>query len=179
MGNIDGLIHKYEERIALPWSSGLSASERVLFAVYDKEDERRLRARIGAFELSTRKTGHGWASVDLTDSFAEWMSSQKRREDYFRNPGVLQPVLKKYESFLVERITEAITDASLGPNDILAVVGAGSLFGLTFVSQIVEPAALAVPGKMLVFFPGHREGNDYCLLDARHGWNYLAVPITA
>ena len=34
-------------------------------------------------------------------------------------------------------------------------------------------------GRLLVFFPGSREGNVYKLLDAREGWNYLATPITA
>jgi len=28
-----------------------------------------------------------------------------------------------------------------------------------------------------VFFPGEHEGNSYRLLDARDGWNYLAVPL--
>ena len=34
-------------------------------------------------------------------------------------------------------------------------------------------------GRLLVFFPGEVEGNNYRLLDARDGWNYLATPITA
>jgi hypothetical protein len=34
-------------------------------------------------------------------------------------------------------------------------------------------------GRLLVFFPGSRDGNVYKLLDAREGWNYLATPITA
>jgi hypothetical protein len=32
---------------------------------------------------------------------------------------------------------------------------------------------------LLVFFPGQFDNNNYRLLDARDGWNYLAVPITA
>ena len=30
----------------------------------------------------------------------------------------------------------------------------------------------------MLFFPGEFENNNYRLLDARDGWNYLAVPIT-
>jgi hypothetical protein len=37
----------------------------------------------------------------------------------------------------------------------------------------------AVPGRLLVLFPGEYENNSYRLLDARDGWSYLAVPITA
>ena len=33
-------------------------------------------------------------------------------------------------------------------------------------------------GRLVVFFPGQFEQNNYRLLDARDGWNYLAVPIT-
>jgi len=36
-------------------------------------------------------------------------------------------------------------------------------------------------GRLLVFFPGehHPENHTYRLLDARDGWNYLAVPLLA
>ena len=34
-------------------------------------------------------------------------------------------------------------------------------------------------GRLLVFFPGSYENNNYRLLDGYDGWNYLAVPITA
>jgi hypothetical protein len=35
-----------------------------------------------------------------------------------------------------------------------------------------------IQGRLVVFFPGQFERNNYRLLDARDGWNYLAVPIT-
>jgi hypothetical protein len=35
-----------------------------------------------------------------------------------------------------------------------------------------------IRGRVVVFFPGEYENNNYRLLDARDGWNYLAVPIT-
>ena len=36
-----------------------------------------------------------------------------------------------------------------------------------------------IRGRLLVFFPGIYEQDNYRLLDARDGWNYHAVPITA
>ena len=36
----------------------------------------------------------------------------------------------------------------------------------------------AIQGRLAVFFPGAYAQNHYRLLDARDGWNYLAVPIT-
>jgi hypothetical protein len=35
-----------------------------------------------------------------------------------------------------------------------------------------------IRGRLVVFFPGHLERSNYRLLDARDGWNYMAVPIT-
>ena len=57
----------------------------------------------------------------------------------------------------------------------------GSLFGLARVSSIVEGIKDSVAGRLLVFFPGeyHPENHTYRLLDARDGWNYLAVPLLA
>ena len=36
-----------------------------------------------------------------------------------------------------------------------------------------------IRGRLLVLFPGVYEQNNYRLLDARDGWNYLAIPITS
>mgnify|MGYP000987610382 CR=1 FL=1 len=56
----------------------------------------------------------------------------------------------------------------------------------SFYAQIDEKSALQVlkliegdiRGRLVLFFPGQLEGNNYRLLDARDGWNYLAVPIS-
>ena len=47
------------------------------------------------------------------------------------------------------------------------------------VSELVAKAESKIRGRLLVFFPGAYENNNYRLLDARKGWNYLAVPITS
>jgi hypothetical protein len=46
------------------------------------------------------------------------------------------------------------------------------------VSALVSEVNDAIAGRLLVFFPGQHEGSSYRLLDARDGWNYLAIPIT-
>ena len=68
---------------------------------------------------------------------------------------------------------------AMGPKDILALLGAGALFGLMRISTLTESVAPAIPGRLLVFFPGRYEGGSYRLLDARDGWNYRATPIPA
>ena len=62
---------------------------------------------------------------------------------------------------------------------MVAVSGVGSLFGLSKVKDVVDAFAPRVSGRLLVFFPGSFENNNYRLLDGYDGWNYLAVPITA
>jgi hypothetical protein len=47
------------------------------------------------------------------------------------------------------------------------------------VSELVSRVESSIRGRLLVFFPGEHENNTYRFLDAREGWNYLAVPITS
>ena len=54
----------------------------------------------------------------------------------------------------------------------------GSLFGFARVSQVLKLVERDVQGRLVVFFPGQFEQNNYRLLDARDGWNYMAVPIS-
>jgi len=62
---------------------------------------------------------------------------------------------------------------------VVALKGVGSLFGLLKVKAVVDKLAPLVKGRIVVFFPGTYENNNYRLLDGYDGWNYLAVPITA
>jgi hypothetical protein len=83
-----------------------------------------------------------------------------------------------------EHLIEEVSD-EMGqhpdPEGVVAVLGAGTLFGLgdtVKVSALLNAVNGAAAGRLLVFFPGQHEGNSYRLLDARDGWNYLAIPIT-
>ena len=62
---------------------------------------------------------------------------------------------------------------------MIALKGVGSLFGLLKVKLVVDKLALMVKGRLVVFFPGTFENNNYRLLDGYDGWNYMAVAITA
>jgi hypothetical protein len=90
VGKIEDLCRQYEGFASSHWPDHLAGAQRIWFAVYDRMDERRLRARLGIFEEATGRARHQWRLCDLTD-----------------------------------------------------------------------------------------ESNNYRMLDARDGWNYLAVPITA
>jgi len=47
------------------------------------------------------------------------------------------------------------------------------------VSSLIDRVEDSVPGRLLTFFPGEYAGNVYRFMDARDGFNYMAVPITS
>jgi len=176
---VDALADAYGRHVGLPWDRGLASAQRVWFAVYPKEDERRLRYKVEAFQLATASAGKRWVIVDLTDSFARWLDGEKYREHYFKRPAMMAPKLPRYLDFAASEVAEQAQDVEADEDTVVAILGAASLFGFAHVSELVPRVAPRLPGRLLVFFPGSREGNVYKLLDAREGWNYLATPITA
>ena len=178
------LVGAYREHISVPWSAGLAAIQRVIFAVYDKNDELRLRAHIDEFRLATLEAGHDWLPIDVTNAFPDWMAAQEYRDAYFECPedltGYQAGEIVEFIQRLIEHIRARVA-AEATPNTVVALMGVGSLFGLARVSSLVEGIKDAVGGRLVVFFPGeyHPENHAYRLLDARDGWNYLAVPLLA
>lgn len=178
------LIKTYQSHITVPWQAGLAAIQRVIFAVYDKTDELKLRAQVEEFALVTHDAGKKWLLIDITNSFPEWMMGLEYRDAYFESP----EDLAGYEAGeLTEFVGHLVADLKLkiqnqaDENTVVAIMGVGTLFGLARVSSVVEGIKDNIPGRLLVFFPGeyHAETHSYRLLDARDGWNYLAVPLLA
>ena len=179
MSEVDALINNYRRIVAMPWEDNLAAEEKVWFVVYTPAQERRMRLRLSDFEIATQQAGHKWRLLDLTDSFAEWMAGHRYREAYFEEPEDITLALKNYTDEVAARLGETLSAPEVNKNTVVAVQGVGSLFGLTRISTIIEKAASDIRGRLLVFFPGHYEEGNYRLLDARDGWNYLAIPITS
>jgi hypothetical protein len=182
MGQIERLVHSYEARVSLPWERNLAGPQRVWFAVYNKSEERRLRRRLEEFEISTRRAEHRWKTVDVTDSFAQWLAHHEYRDGYFENPEHLEgpsPVIDEFKDAVVRQVSDALKASDTDENTVVAVYGVASLFGFVKVSELVAAVEADIRGRLLVFFPGEYENNTYRFLDAREGWNYLAVPITA
>jgi hypothetical protein len=176
---IKRLILSYSKFIAIPWRSDAAAAQRVIFCVYDEVDELRLRAKIEEFEITTKNSGHEWAVFDLTDTFADWLSAQRYAQKYFQRPDLLSALISKYLAFITEKFEEFLQANSINEDYVVVLLGVGSLFGLLKVKEVVEKLAPLFGGRLLVFFPGSYENNNYRLLDGYDGWNYLAVPITA
>jgi Domain of unknown function (DUF1788) len=178
------LAAAYRQHLTVPWQAGLAAIQRVIFAVYDKADELRLRANLAEFELTTQQAGKHWLLLDVTNAFPEWMAAQEYRDAYFVSPedlaGYHTGELTEFTADLAAKLKARIS-VEARPDTVVALVGVGALFGLARVSSVVEGIKEAIDGRLLVFFPGeyHPENHTYRLLDARDGWNYLAVPLLA
>ena len=152
---------------------------RVIFCVYHETEELRLQTRIDEFELATRQAGHGWAVFDLTNTFAHWFISRRYAAGYYQKPRILPTLMPKYLSYITNAFAVFLDEQQVDSNTVVALKGVGSLFGFLKVKEVVDELAPLVKGRLLVFFPGSYENNNYRLLDGYDGWNYLAVPITA
>ena len=183
MSKIDLLRKNYQRICGLPWDRNVAGAQRVWLAVYDKDDERKLRLRIGLFDEATRQVGHGWGELDLTDAFAGWLCSEDNSsfaEGYFESPELLDDgALADFKQSVVSDISASLAGIADCEDAVLAVYGVASLFGFLRISEILPMVEAKIRGRLLVFFPGVYEQDNYRLLDARDGWNYHAVPITA
>jgi Domain of unknown function (DUF1788) len=183
MNRIELLKKNYLRLCENFWDKNVSGAQRVWLAVYDKEDERKLRFRLGFFEEATHHAGHKWVAIDLTDAFANWLLDAKTAsfaERYFKSPHLLdEGALERFKQSVVTQVQSVLSQLTDPDNTVLALYGIGTLFGFLKVSEIIPKIEGGVRGRLLVFFPGTYDQNNYRLLDARDGWNYLAYPITA
>ncbi|QEP43021.1 DUF1788 domain-containing protein [Ectothiorhodospiraceae bacterium BW-2] len=179
MSKIKRLIQSYSQHIAVPWREDAASAQRVIFCVYNENEERTLRAKTDEFELATRQSQHDWKLFDLTDSFAVWLASGRYAKSYFQKPHLLPTLLPKYLSYITDEFAQFLSQHGADQNSVVAIQGVGSLFGFLKIKDVVDQLAPMVQGRLLIFFPGSYENNNYRLLDGYDGWNYLAVPITA
>jgi hypothetical protein len=177
---VDDLLAAYRRFVSLPWQQSLAGPQRVWMAVYPPEHERRLRLHLPAFKEATNEHHHPWALVDITTSVERWMAAHAYSDAYFEDPDLLETALPGFFAHLIQDVRTQLA-AHTTPNGVVALLGAGTLFGLgnaVKVSALLNGVNDAIAGRLLVFFPGEHEGSNYRLLDARDGWNYLAIPIT-
>lgn len=178
MTKIDSLLMNYTRHINIPWRPA-APDQRVIFCVYSPHEERRLRLKIREFELNTCEAGNEWADFDLTERFAEWLSGQRYAERYYQQPQLIRSILPHFPEYITKEFQQKLECKLENSNCVIALLGTGSLFGLVKVKEVVDKLAPLVKGRLVVFFPGTYEQNNYRLLDGYDGWNYLAVPITA
>ena len=120
------LVSVYRQHLTVPWQAGLAAIQRVMFAVYDKADELRLRANVEEFALATQQAGKQWLLLDLTNAFPEWMAAQEYRDAYFEAPedlaGYHAGELTEFNAHLNAQHKARIT-AEAGPDTVVVSKG--------------------------------------------------------
>ena len=179
MGRIEEVAERYAQHIATPWQRTVAGAQRVIMLVYDKEVERSLRASKMVFENATRQANHDWYEVDITNVFATWIAGDEYRAAYFDSPEDLQLKLEaEFAEYVANGIRSVLTRTDVNENSVVAVFGVGGLFGFTRFSKVLRLLEGDIRGRLLVFFPGQLDQNNYRLFDARDDWNYMAVPIT-
>lgn len=178
MSAIDRLFTNYDRQMRLPWPANVSGKQRVWFAVYPPTEERRLRAKLPQFESSTLASNHSWTTVDLTNVLPEWIAAHEYREGIFQEPGHFS-AHSELEGVAAERVRHACAKEEADGNTVVAVLGLASLFDFMRVSSLIDRIEDSVRGRLLVFFPGEYQRNIYRFMDARDGFNYMAVPITS
>lgn len=179
MSYVDELLAAYRRFVELPWQQTLAPPQRVWMTVYPPEHERRLRLHLPAFKAATNEHHHSWGLIDITSSFETWMAGHDYRDAYFEDPDLLETALPAFFDYLVVDVRSQL--ASHAPADsVVALLGAGTMFGLgdaVKVSALLNAVNDAIAGRLVVFFPGEVENNNFRLLDARDGWDYMAVVI--
>ena len=174
---LDELVRRYERHVIAPWSNARAGAQRVVFVVYPEDLERALRARIGEFRQATEGAGRGWRQADATRWFSEWLADDEYREDWFETPDLLHSKLgEEFPDFAAGRLTVALDDSD--ERGVVALTGVASLYGFLRVSNLIRRVEPKIRGRLVVFFPGAKDGTNYRLLNARDGWNYLAQAIT-
>ncbi len=177
MGRIEDLADIYERDIKVPWTGMTSGAQRVLMVIYDKELDRTLRLRTEEFAIRTQRAGKRWMLVDSTRWFAEWMAAEEYRDAYFEHPEDIGLKLEgEFKQLAIDRLRSALRAAD--SSTVVALFGVASLYGFVRISELVRGAESEIQGRLVVFFPGTKDGSNYRLLDARDGWNYLAHSIS-
>jgi hypothetical protein len=180
MNQIDRLLENYRNHIQMPLQPGLPASQRVWFAVYPAGDERNLINRIDEFEMATKEVMHPYVRVDLKGSLAKWLASieDDERAEWFKHPNDIELYAKtEWKDVLITYIQKEVANTPTPESTVFALTGLMDLYDFLHVSELIDGLETTIPGFLLVFFPGEKEGNTYRFLDVRTGWNYLAVPI--
>jgi hypothetical protein len=140
--------------------------------------------RITEFEIATRDEGLNWRRIEFAGTFADWMDSfdSEERSNCLKDPEIVENYADPgFKEFLCARLQTELKSIpeSDAKNTVFAISGLMELYDFVHVSAVLESLNGRLPGILLVFFPGEREGNTYRFLGARTGWDYLATPILA
>lgn len=177
---IDKLLFAFETVLKQPWATNLSGKEKVWFLVYDPSEQRKVDFRYNDFLTIIAKANKKAVEISLKKVFAVWMATHEYKEEYFNDPDCLQDQLElNFKDYTVNFCLEELNKQGSDNNTVIILKDVSALYGFVRLSLVIDGLSNYINGRMLVFFPGEYEKNQYRLLGARDGWNYLARPILA
>ena len=174
---VERLNDALAQQLAIPWTDDKSGAERVWFLVFEPTMLRRVDARKDLFRQTVVGAGKHWTEIDLSLEFGDWMANHRYAERYFSRPQLARNLADTFAEDLAAKIVERIV--GLSDDSLIALTGTEAVYGLVRLSHLIHLIEDKIPGRLLVFFPGSYAQPNYQFLNAREGWNYLAVPILA
>lgn len=176
MSKVNKLLKKFESVIKEPWSQGLSGQEKVWFLIFDPADLKKVYFNLGEFEIATKNANREWLLISLNSCFTNWLSGHDYREEFFKEPEYISDALQSdFREYISKEISIALKQNS--PTTLVVLKDVSAIFGFIKLSEIVQDISNKIQGRLMVLFPGEYTNNQYRLMDARDGWNYLARPI--
>jgi hypothetical protein len=178
MTGVTQLIQNYQKFIKLEWKRNLPGCQKVLFAIYPPVDERKIRAQLLQFKIATLDANRTWYHIDISSEPARFISNHEYAQSYFESPDAVESLEEDIRNHIAYIIKEQLLVSDIDENSVVAVTGVSSLFGFTHISPIVSMVDGSIKGRLLIFFPGIYEKGQYRFMDARTGFDYMAIPIT-
>ena len=177
MTYVERLTTALQQQLRHPWTPDRSGGERVWFLVFDPDKLRTVLASKAEFQHVTEAAHRRWVEFDVSERFGQWMAAHRYAKQYFARPNRASTLPDDFAAWLQDEIRRFITAEAVDDRTLLVLTGTEALFGINKLSHITRLIEDAVPGRLLVFFPGTFSEPQYRFLDASDGWNYLAVPI--
>jgi hypothetical protein len=176
MSKVNQLLSKFESVIKEPWPVGLSGQEKVWFLIFDPIDLKKVHFKLSEFEMATKNANREWLLISLNDYFTNWLSNHDYKEAFFLEPEYISDALQTdFREYIIQEINKELIQNS--ENTLLVLKDASSIFGFIKLSEVVQDISNKIKGRLMVLFPGEFTNNQYRLMDARDGWDYLARPI--
>lgn len=179
MNYVEQLNQALSAQLRAPWTADISGAERIWFLVFEPAELRKVMAQRELFRLSAEAAGKRWVELDVGNAFGLWIGDLRYAESYYRRPSRAGGLPQDFTKALAEKLGRFIDDLGTDADTLLVLTGTEALFGICRVSQLTSLIESKITGRMLVFFPGEYLEPNYRFLDARDGWNYLALQITA
>lgn len=177
MSKINQLLTEFKKIIKEPWPRGLSGQEKVWFLIFEPSDLRKMHFKLGEFEIVAKNANRKWHLVSLNNYFSEWLSNHDYKDAFFEEPEDISDALQEdFKEYILSRF-ELDLGKKTDENTLCVLKDVSAVFGFIKLSEIINAISKKIPGRLMVLFPGEYANNQYRLMDARDGWDYLARPI--